>query len=124
MGAGRALNAWGNKGRFTYVGGLDRGTKVLYGRAAGGTGRRGRGRGEDASSGKSFVVPAEVYAELLAHYAGQDVPIGASRQPPRDSLNAWLRKRLPHVEVPVAYVGPILVAEGAAERDGDALRVH
>ena len=106
MGAGRALNAWGNKGRFTYVGGLDRGTKVLYGR------------------GKAFTVPAEVYAELLAHFAGQDVAVGASRQPPRDSLNAWLRKRLPSVEVPVAYVGPILVAEGAAERLGDALRVH
>lgn len=106
MGAGRALNAWANKGRFTFVGSLGLGTKVLYGR------------------GKSFTVPGEVYAELLAHYAGQEVAIGASRRPPRDSLNAWLRKRLPDVELPVAYVGPILAAEGAAERDGDLLRFH
>lgn len=104
MGAGRALNAWANKGRFTFVGSLDLGTKVLHGR------------------GKSFVVPAEAYAELVSRFAGQEVPIGASRRPPRDSLNAWLRKRLPSVEVPVAYVGPILVAEGVAERDGGALR--
>lgn len=106
MGAGRALNAWGNKGRFTFVGSLDLGTKVLYGR------------------GKSFTVPADVYAELLSHFAGHEVAVGASRQPPRDSLNAWLRKRLPSVELPVAYVGPILVAAGAAERDGDLLRFH
>ena len=106
MGAGRALNAWSNKGRFTYVGGLDLGTKVLHGR------------------GRSFTVPAEVYAELISRLAGQIVAIGASRRPPRDSLNAWLRKRLPDVELPVAYVGPILVSEGAAERDGDALRFH
>ncbi|HWH08136.1 MAG TPA: hypothetical protein VNX21_02985 [Candidatus Thermoplasmatota archaeon] len=104
MGAGRSLTAWSNKGRFAFVGGLELGTKVLHGR------------------GKSFVVPAEVYAELLQRFAGQEVAIGASRRPPRDSLNAWLRKRLPDVELPVAYVGPILVGAGAAERDGDLLR--
>lgn len=100
------MNAWASKGRFTYAGGLDRGTKVVHGR------------------GKSFVVPAETYAELVSCFAGREVAIGASRRPPRGSLNAWLRRRLPGVEVPVAYVGPILVAEGAAERDGDALRVR
>lgn len=104
MGAGRGLSAWGNKGRFSYQRALDGSLKVLYHR------------------GESFVVPAALIAELRAHFAGQLVAIGASRNPPRDSLNAWLRKRLPQVEVPVAYVGPILVAEGIAAREGDGLR--
>ncbi|HEX2021571.1 MAG TPA: hypothetical protein VHH36_02600 [Candidatus Thermoplasmatota archaeon] len=100
MGAGRGLAAWGHKGRFTYQGDLSRGTRVLHGH------------------GSAFVVPAALYAEMLAHFAGREVEIGASRAPPRGSLNAWLRHRLPDVEVPVAYVGPILVAEGAAVRVG------
>ena len=105
MGAGRGLSSWGNHGRFTYQRALDGSLKVLYRRGA------------------SFVIPAELLDELRAHFAGQLVDIGASRNPPRDSLNAWLRKRLPDVEVPVAYVGPILVAEGWGSREGDALRL-
>lgn len=105
VGAGRTLHTWTKRGRFSYQGDLTTGTKVLYGR------------------GSSFLVPAALYAELLAQFRGRDVAVGASRTPPRDSLNAWLRRRLPDVEVPVTYVGPILVAEGAAERDGDVLRV-
>lgn len=69
-----------------------------------------------------MLISSSVVDELRAHFAGQEVAIGVSRDPPRDSLNAWLRKRLPDVEVPVAYLGPILVAEGIATREGDALR--
>lgn len=106
MGAGRTLTAFGKHGKFSYQGNLDVGTKILFGR------------------GKSFVVPPDLYAELLAHYRGRLVEIGASRNPVRDSLGSWLRKRLPDVELPSAYVGPILVEEGAAQRAESALRFN
>lgn len=104
MGAGRTLKTWTKRGKFSYQGTLASGTKVVYGRGA------------------SFIVPPFLYADLLARFAGREVVVGASRNPPRDSLNAWLRRRLPDVDVPVTYVGPILVAEGAATRDGETLR--
>jgi hypothetical protein len=97
VGLGPSLDAWGKHGRFTYAGDPARGTRILYGR------------------NKELVVPAETYAELLAHFAGRTVPIGASRRPARGSLGSWLRAHL-GVELAVVYVGPILVREGAAER--------
>lgn len=97
MGLGPSLDAWGKRGRFSYAGDLARGTRILYGR------------------NKQLVIPPEAYAELRAHFAGQDVPIGLSRRPARGSLGSWLRARL-GVELAVAYVGPILVRERAAER--------
>lgn len=99
MGAAKALSTWGKHGRFSYLGSVEVGTKVLYGR------------------GQSFVVSAEQYADLLAHFRGRRVAIGASRNPPRDSLGAWLRGRTGLHEL-AAYVGPILVREGRAERVG------
>lgn len=95
------MSAWGKKGRFTYAGDLERGTRVRYGRSS------------------AFIVPPSMYAELLAHFAGKTVDIGVSRNPPRHSLGSWLKARIHEPDVPVAYVGPILVAEGAAERVGD-----
>lgn len=101
MGAARALATWGKRGRFRYVGSPEAGTRLLLGR------------------NKEFTVRAESYAALLEHFEGREVPIGASRNPPRDSLGAWLRS---HVggDVIVAYVGPILVHEGYAERVGES----
>lgn len=106
MGAGRSLPAWGRKGRFRYEGSLARGTKVVHGRGA------------------TFTVTAAHYADLLARFGGREVAIGASFRPPRDSLGAWLRARVGPAAL-AAYVGPILVAEGAAERVGpDTLRLR
>lgn len=101
MGIGPSLDAWGKHGRFQYQGDLVRGTRILHGRD------------------KQFIVPPELYAELLATFAGKEVAIGASRRPSRGSLGLWLRSRL-GVELAVVYVGPILVREGAAERVGEA----
>ena len=100
MGLGPSLAAWGKHGRFTYAGDLARGTRILHGRDA------------------QFVVSAQDYAALLAHFAGRTVPIGASRRPARGSLGSWLRARL-GVELAVVYVGPILVREAAIERVGE-----
>lgn len=97
VGAGRSLDAWGKHGRFTYAGDLERGTRVVY------------------RHGEVLVVPPETYAQLLAHFGGRDVALGLSRRPARGSLGSWLRAQL-GVELAVAYVAPILVREGAAER--------
>lgn len=106
MGAGKSLDAWGKHGRFTYQGNLELGTRVLYRR------------------GETFTVPAETYAEMLAHFAGAEVALGLSRRPARGTLGSWLRAHV-GVELAVAYVGPILVREGAAERlDESTLRFH
>lgn len=94
------MNTWGKRGRFAYQGDLAAGTKILRGRQ------------------DPFVVPPALYAELLARFAGKTVEIGLSRRPARGSLGSWLRAHL-GVDVAVAYVGPILVAEGAAERVGE-----
>lgn len=99
MGAGKALTTWGKKGRFHYRGSVAEGTKVVYGH------------------GSEFVVTAEQYAALLAHFDGRTVAIGASLNPARDSLGAWLRGKT-GLHGLAAYVGPILVAEGLAERLG------
>lgn len=100
MGAGRSLNTWTKRGRFTYQGSLEHGTRVLHGRDG------------------AFVVGADVYADLLAHFRGKRVAIGASRRPARGSLGSWLQARV-GIEVAVAWVGPILVAEKAAVRESE-----
>lgn len=97
MGLGPSLDAWGKHGRFSYAGDLERGTRILYGR------------------NKQLVVPPDTYEDLRTRFAGKDVAIGLSRRPARGSLGSWLRARL-GVELAVAYVGPILVREGIAER--------
>ena len=106
MGSARALATWGKRGRFSYAGDLKRGTKVTHGR------------------GDSFVVTADQYEELLRHFGGREIAIGLSLRPPRDSLGAWLASRLGRQGL-AAYVGPLLVAEGAAERIApDVLRLR
>lgn len=97
MGSARSLSTWGKHGRFSYMGDLARGTKVMYGR------------------GESFIVPPEVYADLFRVFGGRDLKIGLSLRPPRESLGAFLASRLGRQGL-AAYVGPLLVAEGAAER--------
>lgn len=105
MGAGRSLHTWGKRGRFTYAGDLARGTRVTHGR------------------GDVFVVPPEVYAELFRLFGGRELAIGLSMRPPRESLGTFLAARLGRHGL-AAYVGPLLVAEGAAERlDAQTLRL-
>lgn len=68
---------------------------------------------------KQVVVTAEQYRALLARFAGKSgVEVGLSRRPPRGSLGSWLRANVGG-DVLVAYVGPILVREGYAEREGE-----
>lgn len=103
MGAGRSLDTWGKKGRFTYQGSVELGTRILFGH------------------GQSFVVSAAAYAELRSHFAGQRVAIGNSRRPPRGSLGSWLQAHVGGENV-VAYVGPILTHEGYGERLGSDIQ--
>lgn len=70
--------------------------------------------------GQSFVVPPGVYAELFRVFGEAEFAIGLSLRPPRASLGAFLASRLGRQGL-AAYVGPLLVAEGAAERVADQL---
>lgn len=102
MGAGKAMETWGKRGRFTYQGSVEAGTKILFGR------------------GQSLTISGAVYAELLSRFGGHAVAIGNSRRPPRGSLGSWLQTHLGRQNL-AAYVGPILTTEGYAERVGDEL---
>ncbi len=101
MGSARALESWGKHGRFSYRGSVELGTRIVLGR------------------GEGVTLEADVYRALLAHFDRRTVPIGASRNPPRDSLGGWLRSRAGAI-VLAAYVGPILVREGYARRVGES----
>src|SRR5438477_12325469 len=103
MGIGPSLDAWGKRGRFTYAGSVEKGTRIVYGR------------------NQSFTVSAVAYGELLAHFRGQLAQIGNSRRPPRGSLGSWLTTHVGGENL-AAYVGPILTHEGYAEREGDEVR--
>ena len=103
MGIGPSLDAWGKRGRFTYAGSVEKGTRIVYGRS------------------QSFTVSAAAYADLLTRFRGQLAPIGNSRRPSRGSLGAWLKAHVGGENL-AAYVGPILTHEGYAEREGDEVR--
>lgn len=106
MGSSRALTTWGKHGRFSYLGDLARGTKVKFGRD------------------QSFIVPASVYDELFRIFGAREFAIGLSLRPPRESLGAFLASRLGRQGL-AAYVGPLLVAEKAAERlDDQTMRLR
>lgn len=103
MGLGPSLDSWGKRGRFTYAGSVEQGTRIVVGRD------------------EAFVIGAATYHELLDHFRGRLVDIGNSRRPPRGSLGSWLQAHVGGSNL-AAYVGPILTHEGYAERVGDQLR--
>src|SRR5438093_8031262 len=103
MGIGPSIDAWGKRGRFTYAGSVEQGTRIVYGR------------------NQSFTISAAAYRELLSHFRGQVADIGNSRRPARRSLGSWLQAHVGGSNI-AAYVGPILTHEGYAEREGDRVR--
>jgi hypothetical protein len=100
MGSARALESWGKHGRFSYRGSVEAGVRIVLGR------------------GEGVTLEAETLRALLAHFDRRTVRIGASRNPPRDSLGGWLRSHA-EGELLAAYVGPILAREGYAQRVGE-----
>lgn len=96
----QTLKTWAAKSKFSYTGSVNQGTRITYGR------------------GFSLSISASQYAELLNHFRGTTVDIGASRtDPPRGSVGEWLQSNVTKVAI-ASHVGPILIVEGYAEKAG------
>lgn len=94
------LATWAGRSQFTYTGSVAEGATVEHG------GERRR----------KVDVSADQFRALLKHFRGRTVPIGTSRvDPPEGSLGEWLRQHVTKTAL-ASYVGPVLIAEGYAER--------
>lgn len=83
---------------FDYTGSVNTGTLIRYGH------------------GSTVTVSAIDYANLIQHFRGTTVAIGADRiNPPAGSLGAWLRGNVTPTGI-ASYVAPILIYEGIAKR--------
>jgi hypothetical protein len=109
------LNAWGHQTVFRYEGSVDNGTTIEFGPGAAVVGQQGH----------HATISAQDYSNLLAHFSGQTVTVGTSRDnPPANSLGEWLMTHVSHVAV-ASYVAQILVHGGFAERvEGDDLVIR
>ena len=96
------LPTWSRTSSFSYTGSVKHGTKIRYGK----------------DRAFSVTVTALQYTTLLNYFRRRTVEIGTSRtQPPRGSLGEWLQANVTRTAI-ASYVGPILIAEGFAARDG------
>ena len=96
----QTLPTWAERSRFRYSGSVREGTTVAYGRRF----------------SFSISLSASHYRALLNHFRGQTVNIGTSRtNPPRGSVGEWLQSHVTRTAI-VSYIGPILIAEGFAEK--------
>ena len=94
----KPLSTWAGRSEFHYDGSVQTGTEIWYG-----------------SKPHSTEMTREKYNRLLEHFQGRTIPLGTSRQPPADSVGAWIQERVAKRAI-ASYVGPILVHEGYAER--------
>jgi hypothetical protein len=96
----QTLPTWAERSKFSYSGSVTHGTKITYG------------------EGFSVTVSVSEYSALLKHFRGKTVDIGISRtDPPPGSVGEWLQSQVTKTGI-ASYVGPILIAEGYAERAG------
>lgn len=101
------MPTWRGKSQFDYVGSVATGKDIQYG-----TNRKYR-----------IPVSASQYAQLLAHFGGQEVLVGTDRvNPPSGSLGEWLKKNVTQT-ASASYVAPILVQEGYAVRASDSRKI-
>lgn len=98
------IRTWAGKSSFNYTGSVKIGTKITYG------------------NGHSIKVSAAQYNNLLGHFRGRTVSMGTSRDcPPKGSIGEWLQMHVTKTAV-ASYVGPILINEGYAEKDGSNIK--
>jgi len=103
----KTLGTWdpGRGKTFQYSGFVADGTTIRYGK----------------NCAHTVQISSHQYADLLAHFRGCTVNIGTDRvKPPSGSVGEWLKQNVAKTGV-ASYVGPILVAEGYAERVGGAI---
>lgn len=105
----KTLRTWANRSQFRYAGSVREGTAVYYGKGF----------------GSRDTISAREYARMLSTFSGREVRIGTSGKSPRPgSLGEWFTREcgLPGM---TSYIGPILTAEGYAERGSrfDCIRI-
>ena len=98
------LATWAGKAQFSYDGSVVQGTTITYGNC------------------HRIFIDAQDYRNLLDHFGQRQVPCGCSRtEPPANSLGRWLMTHVTPTAT-ASYVGPILVSEGYAIKNGEAIR--
>jgi len=101
------MATWGGNSQFDYSGSVATGTDIHYG----------------TKSKYRIKISGSQYAELLAHFGGQEVLVGTDRvDPPSGSLGEWLKKNVTQT-ASASYVAPILVQEGYAVRASDSRKI-
>ena len=100
--AAKTLQAWGSRSSFRYLGLIESGTRITYGK------------------GYTIFVTPEHYSSLLRHFQGMTVDVGTSRiDPPAKSVGEWLQANVTKTAI-ASYLCPILIEEGFAERVGES----
>jgi hypothetical protein len=94
----KPLTTWAGKSEFHYDGSVGRGTDIWYG-----------------TRPYHSKVSGHEYVRLLNHFGGRTVALGTSREPPPESIGAWLMQHVTKRAI-ASYVGAILVHEGYARR--------
>jgi hypothetical protein len=102
----KPLMTWRKKSCFCYSGSIKDGTSIRYG------------------SGYPVQVTASQYQALLNHFKGREVDIGTSRDKATDeSVGKWLQQNVTKTAI-ASYVGPILIAEGYAEKGSTPSKIR
>jgi hypothetical protein len=98
---------WGGNSQFDYSGSIATGTDIHYGK----------------NNKYRIKISGSQYAELLAHFSGQEVLVGTDRvDPPAGSLGEWLKKNVTKT-ASASYVAPLLIQEGYAVRASDSTKI-
>ena len=97
------IKTWAERSQFSYTGSVSIGTEILYGQ------------------GFRIFISADNYTRLLSHFRGRTANMGTSRDnPPRGSVGEWLQANVTKTAT-ASYVGPILIREGYADKEGGPL---
>jgi hypothetical protein len=92
---------WAGRSCFEYEGSIVKGTKIFFGH-----------------DNPPIIVSALQYNNLRKYFLNRIVPIGTSRtNPPLHSIGDWLMEYVSRTAI-ASYVGPILILEGYARREG------
>ena len=103
----KELKTWGGSSTFSYQGSVATGTEITYGK-----------------SNAVVKITKEQFEQLLTAFGGKSVKAGTSRDmAPAGSLGHWLQQNLTPTAT-ASYVGPILVEEGYAEKEGSMIIFH
>ena len=99
------IKIWKEKREFRYKGSVKDGTQVIV----------------EELEDENVMISSLQYYDLLSKFRGKTVNIGlpdSNNEIPDDSLGSWLRDNVRRIPL-AAYVGPILVKEGYAEKGDD-----